>query len=287
MRLRTSVGRLIMIGVLMAMRANVGATTLDPVSFPQLVRQADLIFEGVVTAVEYRMSDRTTAADVALPHTFVTFEVAQTLKGGTAGNRSITLRFQGGPDGQGNAMMVSGVPLFDVGHREILFVRGNGVHICPLVGWEQGRFRVIDGLMYTNEGQEVWVTRRGEIAFGPFHALDEVLTHNLDGTRLTFEAPAAQAVRPPPTGRQWLDASGFKNVVTGLVEQLHTSTELGALQPVASVDARRTFSVPASRPAAPPAVPVTAEGSSPAGEQPGAEERQQDDEVPRLDKPGQ
>ena len=286
MRLRIQVGLPIIIGVLIAVLSNVGATAFDPLNLRQLVRQADLIFEGVVTAVEYRMSDRTTAADVALPHTFVTFEIAQTLKGSTAGNRYITLRFQGGPDGQGNAMMVSGVPLFDVGQRDILFVSGNGAHICPLVGWEQGRFRVIDGLVYTNAGQEVWVTRRGEIAFGPYHALDEVLTHNLDGTRLTLRTPAAQAVRTPPTGAQWLDAPGFKNVVAGLVGQLHTPAELGALQPIASVDARRAFSVPASRPAAPPAVPTTAKGLSTEGEQPEAEEQQQDDEAPRLDKPG-
>jgi hypothetical protein len=267
------------------MLSNVGATAFDPLNLRQLVGQADLIFEGVVTAVEYRMSARTTAV-VALPHTFVTFEIAQTLKGSTAGSGAITLRFQGGPDGQGNAMMVSGVPLFDVGQRDILFVSGNDAHICPLVGWEQGRFRVIGGLVYTNGGQEVWVTRRGEIAFGPYHALDEVLTHNLDGTRLTFESPAAEAARTPPTGLRWMDASGFKNIVAGLVGQLHTPTELEALQPATGVDARKPFSVPASRPAAPPKVPTTAEGASTEDKQPGAEEQQQDDEVPRLDKPG-
>lgn len=284
MRLRVQVGLLIILGVCIGGMSRVGATTLDPLRLPQLVKQANLIFEGVVTAVEYRMSDRTTEA-AALPHTFVTFEVKQTLKGSIAGNRSITLRFQGGPAGNGNAMLVSGVPLFDVGQHDILFVSGNGEGICPLVGWEQGRFRVIGGFVHTNSGQEVWVTRRGEIAFGPYHALDEVLTHNLDGTRLTFEAPPTQAVQTPPTGRQWLDASGFKNVVAGLVGQLHTPTELGALQPVASVDAHRAFSVSASLPAAPPTAPPTAQGLSTEDEQPGAEEQQHDDEAPRLDKP--
>ena len=280
MRLRIQIGFLVVVGVLMAGVANVGATHIDPVSIRQLIKEAELIFEGVVTAVEYRMSDVATPDHVALPHTFVTFEIEQTLKGGAAHGRSITLRFQGGPDDKGNAMMVSGVPLFDVGNRDVLFVRGNGEQLCPLVGWDQGRFRVIGGLVFTDNGQEVWLTRRGELAFGPYHALEEVLTHNLAGTRLEFEGPAAQAGQTPPTGTQWLDAPSFRNVIAGLVRQWHTPAQLAVLTPVASADIRGAFYVRAPRPEAPPAVPAAAEELSP------ERELQHHDQVPRLDKPG-
>src|SRR5262245_43894094 len=150
MRPHIHIGFLVIVGVLIAGMTNVSATHTDPVSIQQLVKEAELIFEGVVTAVEYRVSDVATPDHVALPHTFVTFEIAQTLKGGAVPAHSITLRFQGGPDGKGNAMMVSGVPLFDVGNRDVLFVRGNGAELCPLVGWDQGRFRVIGDSVYTD-----------------------------------------------------------------------------------------------------------------------------------------
>jgi hypothetical protein len=262
----------------------VEATTIDPVTIQQLVREAELIFEGVVTRVEYRVSDVATPSHVALPHTFVTFAIEQTLQGSTVNDRSITLRFQGGSDGNGSIMLVPGIPLFDVGDRDILFVRGNGEHLCPLVGWEQGRFRVIGGLVYTDNGQEVWLTRRGTLAFGPSHALEEVLTHNLAGTALTFEVPSVAAARTPPTGRQWLNADGFKNTITGLVGQLQTHQQLTALPPVASADIQKAFYVRVSPPEPPPPVPPS-EGFNTQGEPAPAEEGpQQTDGEPRLDK---
>jgi hypothetical protein len=234
--------------------ATVGATTLDPVTLRRLVQEAELIVEGVVTAVEYRMSDVLTADHVALPHTFVTFAVAQIVKGRIMAGRSLTLRFQGGPDGAGNILMVPGVPLFDVGDRDILFVRGNGTRLCPLIGWKQGRFRVLGGLLYTEWGQEVWLTRRGELAFGPSHALAEVRTHTLAGIPLEFELPTTPRARALPPGRQWLDATHFKTVLSGLVGHLQGREALAHLPPVASADIRSPFYVSAPRPQAPPAV---------------------------------
>src|SRR5688572_14278105 len=120
------------------------AAAQDSFGPQELVQQAELIFDGIVTSVQYRMSDVGTPDDVALPHTFVTFAIQQTFKGQAQSGRSITLRFQGGPDGKGSALVIPGIPLFDVGERSILFVRRNGNDLCPLVGWEQGRLRVID-----------------------------------------------------------------------------------------------------------------------------------------------
>ena len=38
---------------------------------------------------------------------------------------------------------IVGMPEFHAGDIEILFVRGNHTDLCPLVGMQQGRFRVV------------------------------------------------------------------------------------------------------------------------------------------------
>ena len=265
---------LVAAAALLGSLAPAGATMLDPVSPQQLVREAELIFEGVVTAVEYRLSDVAAPDHVALPHTFVTFAIAQSFKGGTVTGHSITLRFRGGPDGNGKVMMIPGIPLFDVGDRDILSVRGNGAHPCPLVGWEQGRFRLINGDVYTERGQEVLSTDGGEFVLGSHHALEEVVTHNLAGTMLRFAAPSPQATQAPLRGTQRLDAASFKTLLAGFVEQLHTPEQLAGLMPVASTDIQDPFYVMARQPGAPPAVPAIVEGHSPEGEQGPLEEEQ-------------
>jgi len=250
----------------------VAATVLEPVGHEQLVQQAQLIFEGVVTAVQYRLSDVGTPDHVALPHTFVTFTVKQTFKGKSATGSSITLRFQGGLDGHGSALIIPGVPLFDVGERSILFVRGNGTDLCPLVGWEQGRFRVIGDAIYTDDGQELWVTPHGAWARGPQHALDEVVTHNLGGTPLTFEVSPSPTSETLPPGAQRLHAVGVRSLVSGLVSRLHTSEQLARLPPVASAAIQDPFYVISPRPSAAPALPAASGRASLAEEQNAVEE---------------
>jgi hypothetical protein len=269
MNLRKQGWWLVVAGAIIAATAHVGATVLEPVSPRQLVREAELIFEGVVTAVEYRLSDVATPDHVALPHTFVTLTIEQTFKGEAATGSSLTLRFQGGPDGQDRALLIPGVPLFDVGERAILFVRGNGTQLCPLVGWEQGRLRLIEGAVSTEHGQELWAMPRGEWVRGPQHALDEVVTHNLAGTLLTFHVSPPRTLWTPPSGGQQLDAQGVRVFLGGLLSRLHTPEQLAGLRPVASAAIQDALYVVAPRPEAPPAVPDASEGLSPAdGEAP-------------------
>src|SRR5512147_3187982 len=82
------------------------ATILDPITPNQLAEKATLIFEGTAIRVEYRNSDIESREDVALPHTFVTFRIDRLLKGASQDGGEITLRFQGGPDGEGNTLMI-------------------------------------------------------------------------------------------------------------------------------------------------------------------------------------
>ena len=112
-----------------------------------LARQAELVFVGKVTGIEYRMSEAGPGL-VALPHTLVSYRIDRVLKGQAETGDQITLRFQGGPvPGTPNAMIVEGTPTFDTGDRDVLFVRGNGGAVNPVVGWSQGRVRRIPALL--------------------------------------------------------------------------------------------------------------------------------------------
>ena len=112
------------------------ATSVVPPSFPQLVAEAQSIFEGTVTAVDCRWVD-TSAGRVI--KTFVTFSVDRTIKGNPGTNT--TLEFLGGTVGD-ETMRVSGMPEFHVGEHELLFTQGNGLQFCPLVRFGHGRYRV-------------------------------------------------------------------------------------------------------------------------------------------------
>ena len=115
-----------------------GATSVVPPTFPELVDEADAIYRGRVAAIQARR--------VALPagqgdviKTFVTFAIERVLKG--AERSEITLEFLGGTVGD-ESLVVSGMPTFNLGAREIVFVQKNGVQFCPLVAVMHGRYRV-------------------------------------------------------------------------------------------------------------------------------------------------
>ncbi len=113
------------------------ATSVVAPSFPELVNEAETIVRGQVTAVRCAWADSPQGRVIK---TYVTFAVEKRLKG-TAPDE-LVLQFLGGEvDGQG--MAVQGMPQFTAGKREILFIAGNGVRFCPLVGMMHGRYRVL------------------------------------------------------------------------------------------------------------------------------------------------
>lgn len=128
-----------------------------------IIRNADLIFYGVVKRVEYKSSIIKKKNDIEMPHTFITFAIEKIFKGKTT-SKTITLRFQGGRTktvgGQFEYLISPAIPLFDIGDRDILFVKKNGQSICPLVGWRNGRLRVIDNQIYTDHGYPVALTEK-------------------------------------------------------------------------------------------------------------------------------
>lgn len=119
-----------------------------------LVKGSGLILHGKVAKVVYVNGSQEVGRPV--PHAFVTYDISEVLFPKTDVERqSITLRFVGGPDGQGRFLDVVGVPKFMEGDEDILFVAGNGENGCPIVMCEFGRYRVLDGLVYEAHGSPV------------------------------------------------------------------------------------------------------------------------------------
>ncbi|MBX2803465.1 MAG: hypothetical protein KTR31_37640 [Myxococcales bacterium] len=127
------------------------------------VDAAHVAFVGRVVSKEHR--DVHLPGHGRVPHTFVTFEVEDPVKGGVVGETA-TLRFVGGPTEDGSvSLTVSGVPEFRVGERDLLFVReDNGRTLCPLVQCEAGRLEVVGDTIRSPTGH-VLVTEAGKTRF--------------------------------------------------------------------------------------------------------------------------
>ncbi|RJP26519.1 MAG: hypothetical protein C4527_15275 [Candidatus Omnitrophota bacterium] len=185
--------------------------TLDPVMDRHLVKQAELIFEGQVLEINFKSSTPREEEEVAIPHSFVTFQINNILKG-KAESDKIILRFQGGRVGLDTprTLRVSGIPLFDIGDYGIFFVRSNEVHICPLVGWRQGFIRILDNAVYSDYGHELRLFEEPLFAAAihphdildyeafskqllePTREIDQIINRNLaDETKLLMRNPDA------------------------------------------------------------------------------------------------
>ena len=112
------------------------ATTVEPMTFSEIVDGAEVIAVGAVTAIA-----DTWDAEREIPFTEVTFSVLEVLKG-EVGGAELTLQFLGGPVPEGSTLVVAGMPQFAVGDRAVLFAAANGLQACPLVGWWQGLYRL-------------------------------------------------------------------------------------------------------------------------------------------------
>jgi hypothetical protein len=112
------------------------ASIVPPVDFDTIVRRADLIFTGEVLRVEPRWV--TTSAGRSIVTT-VTFRVERVFKGDA--RDSVSLEFLGGRLGD-VGLEVPGSPRFQPGQRDVICARGGEARVSPIVGFNQGRFRV-------------------------------------------------------------------------------------------------------------------------------------------------
>lgn len=115
------------------------ATTVIKMSLETVVAEADRI--AVCEVI-----DMTTIFDAKTrnPITRVTFQPAEWWKGETE-ERTVDLEFLGGPVGDGTILIVAGMPRFLVGERYVLFWVDGNHWVNPIVGWNQGQYRVVKG----------------------------------------------------------------------------------------------------------------------------------------------
>ena len=118
-----------------AVPAAVRATSFEPLTFNDLVTQADVIFVGDVVDVRpYTVQTR----ERTIVKTRVTFSVSDPLYG----TSSIVevFDFLGGETAE-LGMRVAGMPTFTVGDRRVVFARRDR-SINPIVGFTQGLMKV-------------------------------------------------------------------------------------------------------------------------------------------------
>jgi len=112
------------------------ALTVVPTDFDRLIEQAEQIFRGTVVSATPRWEGEGKQRHIVTDYVF---RVEESYRGRAAGQ--VTLRVFGGAL-EGRRQQIAGLPEFRPGETEILFVRGNGRDLCPLVGLFHGRLRV-------------------------------------------------------------------------------------------------------------------------------------------------
>jgi len=121
-------------GLLVLTRTN--ATTVVSPTFEEMTDRADLVFVGKV--VELKAEWQVAGTNQAI-FTLVEFHTEEILKGTAPASISLSIS---GREGGGMTLEIVAVPKFEAGDRVLLFVEGNGVQFCPLVGVYHGKFGV-------------------------------------------------------------------------------------------------------------------------------------------------
>lgn len=179
------------------------ATSVIPPTFQELASEAEAIIRGRVTDIAVRRSSAPDGTPVI--KTRVTFAVERTLKG--AEHPAITLEFLGGTIGD-ESLFVAGMPRFELGATDYLFIERNGLQFCPLVAVRHGRYRLLrdaGGREFVARDNAVPLTDVGEVVL-PLSALPPVIRSAGVAGALSpaaFEAAVvAEVSRAAPAARQ-------------------------------------------------------------------------------------
>lgn len=176
------------------------ATTVVPPDFDGLVDRAGLVFRGEVVGREANLVTR--GADRAI-FTRVTFRVLEAIKG--APPPLLTLEFLGGAVGE-VSLEVSGMPRFEPGSQDIVFVTAGVPAICPLVAMGHGRYRIL-----RDAGGTEFVARDNGL---PLHRVEDVA--------LPLLAPGAVPIAARPPGGRPLSPAEFAGHVRRAATRIHT-----------------------------------------------------------------
>jgi hypothetical protein len=108
-----------------------GYALVVKMSLEELSREASSIVVGEVIDAQSQWEDGNI-------YTYVTVSVERYVKG--VGNREVTIKVLGGTVGD-ITQWVSDVPVFQIGERAILFLKGE---FFQIIGWRQGKFSVVN-----------------------------------------------------------------------------------------------------------------------------------------------
>ena len=110
----------------------------------KILEDSSLVFYGEVSDVQYRLSKDGT------PHSFVTYNIKKRLRGSIKARKrqaikeeQVTLRFVGGPVGNGSFFTADRIPIFNIGDRDVLFVRNNQRNVSVLLHHHQTKYSVL------------------------------------------------------------------------------------------------------------------------------------------------
>ncbi|MBL4607608.1 MAG: hypothetical protein JKY01_07260 [Pseudomonadales bacterium] len=115
------------------------AITVIEKSLTQLLEQSDDVIYGLVTDIHAEYGEGEASQQI---YTYIKFSEVQRIKTPEENNQNeFLLRIAGGRVGY-RAQVIPGAPTFQRGERYVLFVKGNNKLAFPLVGVNQGVFRV-------------------------------------------------------------------------------------------------------------------------------------------------
>lgn len=157
-------GWLILCAVIFVAGGPARAARQEAIGLDELLYRSALIFEGVVTAV-----DITAGGDKAA-RTRVVFELARVLRG--AADRSVlTFELPEGLLPDGRLVETAETPRFAAGERYVVFMRGGGWRLSPVLDWQQGvlRLATVGGwpVALGDSGRCVEALDRSRMRFGP------------------------------------------------------------------------------------------------------------------------
>lgn len=237
--------------LLLLASAHASATQVDRVTLDQAVRDAGLIFQGTVTKIESRSASDMGSNYVGMYYAFVTFRVEHLLKGQIEGNSTtFTLPFENclaldyskaqklreqNPTMTQTEVLAkmlpftgtaqtpevrmgcgtTGMPTFDIGESDILFVLQNVTDgTSPVVGWWQGRYSIVNNKIYP----VTWTTDKGGLDFtAPYGQKDEQDAEKR-GEALPLEAKKHHW--EPDKGAKRVGPNEFIEVVERMVRNL-------------------------------------------------------------------
>jgi len=156
-----------------------GATTVIPPEFPELVHGSDYV---VRARVKQLVCESEMRGERELIFTRIELEVLDVIAG--APPQPLWLIMLGGRSGD-RELVVEGVPRFQVGDEEIFFVQGNGRNFYPLYAVMYGKYPVrrdkVTGREYVTRSNGVPLRDVSEVtlplAAGPAAELQRRLAH--------------------------------------------------------------------------------------------------------------